>query len=288
LSMMRRILNTVSSRLSKRRICQSVSAVLQNAYIPGFVGITIYQGALKGFCVPTLNCYACPGALMSCPIGALQHFAMGRRVPFFLLGFLGIVGAGVGRMTCGWLCPFGFLQDMMKKISRRVVKLPKWAGKLKYVSLIVLALVLPFLLNDMWFSKLCPAGGIEGAIPWALGGMGPESPAGFDVVSMIGSMFWIKMSILGAFLVAMVFVKRPFCRTMCPLGAIFSLFNKASLVRLHVDRKACTHCGLCERVCPVDIIPHLEIDSPECIKCLECTKCPVDAITVRFGFRGMA
>ena len=272
--------------LPKRRLWQIISALLHNAYIPGFLGMTIYQGALKGFCVPTLNCYACPGAVMSCPIGALQHFAMGRQVPFFLLGFLGLVGAGVGRMTCGWLCPFGFLQDMMKKISGRVVKIPRWMGKLKYVSLVVLAIVLPFLFNDMWFSKLCPAGGIEGAIPWTLGGMGADSAAGFDVASMIGSMFWLKMAILGAFLLAMVFVKRPFCRTMCPLGAIFSLFNKASLVRLHVDRKTCTNCGLCERMCPVDISPQLEVDSPECIKCLECTKCPVNAITVGFGFKG--
>jgi ferredoxin-type protein NapH len=248
--------------------------------------MTIYQGALKGFCVPTLNCYACPGAVMSCPIGALQHFVIGRQFPFFLLGFLGLVGVGVGRMTCGWLCPFGFLQDMMKKLSRWTIKLPRWMGKLKYASLAVLALLLPFLFGEMWFSKLCPAGGIEGAIPWTLGGIGPDSAAGFDIVSLIGPMFWIKMVILGAFLVGMVFIKRPFCRTMCPLGAIFSLFNKASLVRLHVDRKTCMDCGLCERLCPVDLKPHLEIDSPECIKCLECTKCPASAIKVGFGLRG--
>jgi ferredoxin-type protein NapH len=277
------IRHIVSTILPRRRIWQALSAVIQNSYLPGFVGMTIYQGASKGFCVPTLNCYACPGAVMSCPIGALQHFAIGRQFPFFLLGFLALVGAGVGRMTCGWLCPFGFLQDMMKKVSRWNVKLPRWTGKLKYVSLAVLAVLLPLLLGEMWFSRLCPAGGIEGAIPWALGGRGPDSPAGFDVVSLIGSMFWVKMGILGAFIVGMVFVKRPFCRTMCPLGAIFSLFNRASLVRLHVDREVCTECGLCERMCPVDIRPHLEIDSPECIKCLECTKCPVKAIKVGFG-----
>ena len=154
----------------KRRIWQAISTVLHNAYLPGFFGITVYQGFLKSFCVPTLNCYACPGALMSCPIGALQHFAMGRQFPFFVVGFLGLMGGAVGRMTCGWLCPFGFLQDMMKKISRRVVKLPRWTRNLKYAALVILALVLPFLLNEMWFSKLCPAGGVEGAIPWVLGG----------------------------------------------------------------------------------------------------------------------
>jgi ferredoxin-type protein NapH len=175
---------------------------------------------------------------------------------------------------------------MMKKISGRVVRLPRWMGKLKYLSLVILAIFLPILLNDMWFSKLCPAGGIEGAIPWALGGWGPDSAAGFDVVSLIGGIFWVKMAILGAFLVSMTLIKRPFCRMMCPLGAIFSLFNRVSLVRLHVNQKACTQCGLCERVCPVDLKPYWEIDSPECIKCLECTKCPTHAIEVRFGLGG--
>jgi ferredoxin-type protein NapH len=270
----------------KRRIWQIVSTVLHNAYLPGFLGMTLYQGPLKGLCVPTLNCYACPGALASCPIGALQHFSIGRQFPFFVLGFLGLVGAGVGRMTCGWLCPFGFLQDIMKKISGRVVALPRWAVNLKYASLVGVAILLPFFLGEMWFSRLCPAGGIEGAIPWALGGRGPDSAAGFDVVSLIGDLFWVKIAILGALMVGMVFIKRPFCRTMCPLGAIFSLFNKVSLVRLRVDRRACTDCGLCRRMCPVDIQPHLEIDSAECIKCLECTKCPVHAITVDLRLAG--
>jgi ferredoxin-type protein NapH len=262
----------------KRRIWQIVSAVLHNAYLPGFFGLSLYQGFLKGYCTPTLNCFACPGAVTSCPIGALQHFAIGRQFPFFVVGFMGIVGAGVGRMTCGWLCPFGFLQDMMKKISGRVMRLPRWMGNLKYVSLGVLAVLLPLTLQDMWFSKLCPAGGIEGAIPWTLGGIGPQSAAGFDVVSLIGGIFWTKMFILGSFLVAMVFIKRPFCRTMCPVGAIFSLFNRMSFVRMRVDTTACNSCGVCRRMCPVDIQPHLEIDSPECIKCLECTRCPEDAI----------
>jgi ferredoxin-type protein NapH len=271
----------------KRRLWQIVSTILHNAYIPAFFNITIYQGVLKGYCTPTLNCYACPAAFMSCPIGSLQHFALRHQFPFFLVGVLGLIGAGVGRMTCGWLCPFGFLQDLMKKISRRVVKLPKWMGNMKYVSLVVLAILLPIFLGEMWFSKLCPAGAIEAAIPWAVAGTS-DAPewAGLDVRSMIGTFFWIKTAILVVFLVAMVFVKRPFCRTFCPLGAIFSLFNRISLVKLHLDQSKCTECGLCERLCPVDLNAYRELDSPECIKCLECTKCPTGAITARFGFGG--
>jgi ferredoxin-type protein NapH len=270
----------------KRRLWQIISTILHNAYLPAFANLTIYQGFLKGGCTPALNCYACPAAFMSCPIGSLQHFAIRHQFPFLLVGFFGLVGMGVGRMTCGWLCPFGFFQDMLKKISRRVVKLPAWMGNLKYVSLVVLAILLPFFLGDMWFSKLCPAGAVEAAIPWAVAGSS-DAPewAGLDVRSMIGSFFWIKMAILGFFLALMVVVKRPFCRTFCPLGAIFSLFNRISLVRLRLDKSKCTQCGLCDRMCPVDLKVLEQLDSPECIKCLECMKCPAHAITATFGFK---
>jgi ferredoxin-type protein NapH len=302
LRIIRSALGRVGSAYRKRRVWQITSTVLNNAYLPASIGltvyrgflylpnlarITIYQGPLKGVCTPTLNCYACPGALMSCPIGSLQHFAIRHQFPFFLVGFFGLVGVGVGRMTCGWLCPFGFLQDLLKKVSRRVVRLPRWMGNLKYASLVVIAILLPFFLGELWFSKLCPAGAVEAAIPWAVAG-GGESPelGGLDVSSMIGTFFWIKMAIAAVFIVAMIFVKRPFCRTACPLGAIFSLFNRLSLVKLRVDYDLCTNCGLCQQMCPVDLKVHMEVDSPECIKCFECTKCPTGAIKATFGLGG--
>jgi len=264
----------------KRRLWQIISTVLQNGYIPGFVGFRLYEGFLKGFCVPTLNCYACPGAFGSCPIGVLQNFVAQRMFPYFVVGFLGLVGASVGKMTCGWLCPFGLLQDVLKKISRRTVKIPRWMGYLKYAALVVLAMVLPFLLMETWYCKLCPAGGLEGAIPWAAGGaLGADAMEGLA----LGHLFWLKMALLAGFILAMVFIKRPFCRTFCPLGAIFSLFNKISLVRLRLDMKKCNQCGLCSRICPVDLDVCRELDSPECIKCLDCTRCPTGAIKAEFG-----
>lgn len=271
--------------MNSRRLWQALSTVAHNAYVPAFFTTFIYQGALKSGCTPTLNCYACPSALMSCPIGTLQHFAVRRQFPFFLLGFFGIVGMAVGRMTCGWLCPFGFLQDGMKRISRRIVRMPAWAEYFKYVSLVVLAIALPVLLTESWFSKLCPQGAIEGAIPWAAAAAARLEPVkGMDVGSMMGAMFWTKIAILAAFLVAMVFIKRPFCRTTCPMGAVLSLFNRASFVRLTVDPHACKECNFCQDVCPVDLVAYKQVDSAACIKCLECVKCPRGAIRVTYGF----
>jgi len=246
------------------------------------VSVGLYQGVLKSFCAPGLNCYACPAATFSCPIGTLQHYGVVRQVPYFLLGFLGLVGLGVARFTCGWLCPFGFFQDMMKKISKRVVPLPPRLTYLKYAFLVVMAILLPILLGDLWFSKFCPAGGLTAALPWVLMDTSrSEFLAGMEVRPLVGTIFYIKMVILAAFLIGMVFIKRPFCRLMCPLGAILSLFNRFSILRLRVDTDACTGCGMCHAVCPVDIYPHTEVDSPNCIKCLECTKCPEGAIKIQ-------
>jgi polyferredoxin len=102
----------------------------------------------------------------------------------------------------------------------------------------------------------------------------------------VGYFFWLKMALLAGFIVAMIFIKRPFCRTFCPLGAIFSFFNKISLVRLRLEESRCTDCGLCARMCPVDLNAYKELDSPECIKCLDCTRCPTGAIKAEFGLGG--
>ncbi len=81
--------------------------ILTNAYIKGFLpgGPMIYEGPLKRFCVPGMNCYSCPGALGTCPIGALQSAltARNRRFPFYVLGYLLAVGLLAGRFVCGWL-----------------------------------------------------------------------------------------------------------------------------------------------------------------------------------------
>jgi hypothetical protein len=89
-----------------------------NGYVKGFENGSIYRGSLKSFCVPGLSCYSCPGALGSCPIGAVQAVIASRNfsVSYYLAGFFLAVGAILGRFVCGWLCPFGLAQDLLYKI----------------------------------------------------------------------------------------------------------------------------------------------------------------------------
>ena len=105
--------------MDKRRFSiQAVSALLHNANLKGFLTGKIYQGAGKNICVPGLNCYSCPGAVGACPIGSLQGFLSGLkfRFPYYVLGFLIFFGALLGRAVCGFLCPFGFFQELLHKI----------------------------------------------------------------------------------------------------------------------------------------------------------------------------
>lgn len=101
-----------------RLTIQLIFTILTNGYTYGYLHGKIYQGNLKYTCVPGLNCYSCPGALASCPIGALQALLnrQGYRIPFAALGFFFLFGSLLGRFVCGWLCPFGLAQDLLHRI----------------------------------------------------------------------------------------------------------------------------------------------------------------------------
>jgi ferredoxin-type protein NapH len=251
---------------ARRRWVQTVSFLVMNSFV---------LQSLKAIPCPGLNCYACPGAIFACPIGTLQHFVIIRQVPFYTLGVLSLIGVLAGRLPCGWLCPFGWLQEMMHGLRRRL-GLSLWSTSeglrwLPYAFLVVLVGVVPLVTLEPWFSKLCPAGTLEAGIPWVLFDAGLRAQA--------GGLFALKVLILVAFLVWMLHTKRPFCRFVCPLGAIWSPFNRVSTLRLTVDQSACTECGACQRVCPVDIAIHEEPDSMRCVRCMECVKvCPEAAI----------
>lgn len=221
--------------------------------------------ALKFFPCPILNCYACPLAVFACPIGSLQHFVIIGAIPFFVLGLLGVIGAAVGKMTCGWLCPFGYLQDLLAKVPMRKFDIPRILEYGQYVALIILVLVLPVWLKEPWFSKLCPQGTLEAGIPWIF--------IDAKLRAQVGALYYVKLGILAGFLTAMLFTKRPFCRTACALGAIFSIFNRFSIFRLSVDTTDCDACGLCKSVCPVDLEVHKTPNDRRCIRCLQCTSC---------------
>lgn len=267
-----------------RLAVQLCVTALSNGYIKGFAEGKIFTGPTKAVCVPGLNCYSCPGALGACPIGSLQATLGSRnyKFAFYVLGFLMIVGALLGRFVCGWLCPFGLIQDLLYKIPflRKFKTLPgdrilKW---LKYGILAFFVILLPLFAVDLigqgkpWFcAYICPAGTAEAGIPLVLLNEGLRA--------VLGWLYAWKLAILIVIVLLSILVYRPFCRYLCPLGAIYGLFNPVALYRYKIDAEKCTKCGSCQRACKIDIKTYEKPNSMDCIRCGACKNaCPHGAI----------
>ncbi len=238
---------------------------------------SIYQGRLKGFFFPGLNCYACPLARFSCPLGSMQNFIGVKTFPVYVLGFMGLLGITLGRLVCGWICPFGFFQEILYRIKTFKIRVSQKYSYSKYLILFVFAILLPLLTTQPWFCKLCPAGGIEAGIPMVL--LDPF------LRPLIGILFYVKMAIVVIFVSSSILIKRPFCRFMCPLGAIYGIFNKFTFFKIQVDENKCIECYACQNVCPMDVEIFKVPESVDCIKCGECIKaCPTNALSFKYGF----
>ena len=284
---MKNIKNWILSHLpSKRRLIQLYAALLFNANLKGFGNGRIFKGPIKNICTPGLNCYSCPGATGACPLGALQNAlaASDKRAPFYVLGILMLYGLFLGRWICGFLCPFGLIQDLLHKIKTPKLKkgrLTKILSCFKYVVLVLFVVVLPLLYVFRNFplpgfcKYICPAGTLEGAF----GLLANEVNSGY--FSMLGPIFTWKFMLLVSFIVGTIFIYRLFCRFLCPLGAIYGLFNKIAFFGIKLEKSKCIDCGLCLSKCKMDI---RHVGDAECISCGECIEvCPTNAIRWKGG-----
>jgi polyferredoxin len=202
---------------------------------------------------------------------------------FYVIGTMGVIGGFVGRMVCGWACPFGLFQELLHKIPSPKFGIWPHLRYVKYVLLAFMVVLLPlFVLDEFgfgstWFCKyLCPAGTLEAGLPLLY--MQPSLRAN------IGPLFYNKLFFLILFVGWAVLASRPFCRTACPLGAFYALFSKIKLVKLHLDPAKCTHCEACHAVCPMGVRFNESPDDMECISCLACSKaCKFNAISLEIG-----
>jgi len=223
------------------------------------------------------HCYSCPLSAFACPIGVMANYAallpVVGEVPCLLIGVLLFVGALGGSIVCGWACPFGFLQDLLGKITRHKIFLPSWVGHFRYVVLIGLVVLLPMFLGFkripfdkqvVSICRLCPAGALEAGLP-------------FSIKSLMAGNGWImsglKTGILLAFFAAALFIHRPWCRVFCPLGGLLALFNRVSLFHLRFNRNECKECNLCRSRCSMGVKVDQKVNVSGCIRCLECTTC---------------
>ena len=274
-------------RPGTRRLVQLYAALLYNANLKGFTDGHIYTGSLKASCVPGLNCYSCPGAIASCPLGSLQNAlnAAGHTAPWYVLGILALFGVFLGRTICGWICPIGLTQELLHRIPTPKIRKSHRTRKLSYLKYVILA-VFVIGIPLIWgagrgiilpgFCKyICPAGTFEGAVGLL------QNPVNSTSFYQLGAVFtnkWVIMLVIG---LACIFCYRSFCRFICPLGAIFGFFNRFAITGVKVNPDRCNSCGLCVTKCQMDV---QHVGGHECISCGKCiSSCAQGAISMKCG-----
>jgi len=254
--------------LTARRSIQTASLVLSNAFFLSF---------LRFLPCGYLQCSNCALSTFTCPLILVQRGAVMLSLGMFgmmsakivgsvavALAVLVLFGAAVGAWGCGWLCPFGFLQDLLHKIPVRKFRLPGWTGHLRVPIFVGLVVAVPYLTSRLFFCDLCPSGAINNL--W-------QQAAGIPLFFKTPEGIWavISLAFMALILLAALFTHRPFCSIFCPIGGVHGLFNKISGLFLRVDKEKCVACNRCEAACPQGINPVLTPAHTQCNRCLECT-----------------
>ena len=251
----------------KRRIVQIAALALLHS---------AWWGELKGFCLPVLSCHSCPLAWFACPIGVFVHYSGYHAFPYIALGTVLLIGVLLGRLLCGWICPFGFLQDLLYKIPSPTFALPSWTRWTKYVVLLVMVFALPFALGEQTsfsFCRFCPASALQVTLPNMIGGGGLRLSATMTA----------KLAVLVVVLLLAVCSSRSFCQLLCPIGALLAPLNWVSAWRVAPATQACISCHKCDKACPTSVEPSSRIlrgvppsRSADCVACHDCQGvCPV-------------
>ncbi|WP_169853040.1 4Fe-4S binding protein [Anaerohalosphaera lusitana] len=218
---------------------------------------------MHSVCSPVFHCYACPLSTFACPIGVMAQFSAIQMIPFVAIGTVVAIGALFGAMVCGWMCPFGLMQDLAAKMKTPRWRIPAWMGHFRYVVLIGTVFAIPYFFGSsdpLFICSWCPAGGLEAAL---LRGIVPNM---------------LKVTVVVLFVGAIFFTVRPWCRVLCPLGAMFGFLNRFSILSMKLDDYKCTSCKRCHSMCSYGHVPDKSPNSSQCIRCLECTKCGTQAL----------
>ncbi len=250
----------------KRHLTQFVSLILLHSS---------WGPQAKWFCNPVLSCHSCWLSWFACPIGVFVHYSGYHLFPLLALGTVLLIGVIAGRLFCGWICPFGFIQDMLHKIKTPEITPPKWMFSIKYFILVITVFLIPWFLGEetlYTFCRICPSSALQVTVPNLF-------IAGFGTISTTNM---VKLLFLVFILAAVVFSSRFFCKVFCPIGALMAPLNHFSFWKVGPPKKNCVSCGKCDKGCPADVHPSERFAEGEpanraldCIVCHDCkTLCP--------------
>ena len=264
----------------------------------GFIAFIALQHVVIGENGPVVT--ASPEAF--CPFGGFEtlykyitsggsfvsHTHLSNLVIFIAVVIVSLI---LRSAFCGWICPLGFLQDLVnnfskvlqkafpglhrslrsiKRMGARFMKIDRY---LRYVKYLVLVWAIG---GSAYFGYMV----FRDYDPWAA------------LLNIAEFSFTPGIVVLSLIVIASLFIERPWCRYACPLGAMTGIVGKLSPVYLKREESVCTSCKLCTRSCPMGLEVHTanKITSVDCITCLECVGvCPQNGaleLKAAFPFTG--
>jgi polyferredoxin len=247
---------------------------------------------------------------------AIQLMLYDTVFPWLALASFLITGILVGKSLCGWVCPFGFIQDLIGFVKRKKAEISlRTHGTMVYIKYAVLGVTIfisatfsaaKFLgVHQSYesalgifvkapFTAISPAETLFATFPNGISNFRNAllEKSFYEVLSGITGLpplFWVQLSILVVVLVFAAFVPRSWCKYFCPHGAIMAFLNKFSFLGLKRDLTKCVkgECRQCVEACPMRVrildLPWEKFSDPECIYCLKCADaCPNKAIKIKY------
>ncbi len=262
--------------------------------------------------LPVVNSLAIPQKTMGDALGALQLMLYEVLFPFIPLASFFLTAIILGRATCGWVCPFGFVQDLLShfKGKHRQVSLRTHRGMInvKHGILFIILLISGTLAASSFmgmgggyrsalgvfapapFNVLSPSDTLFAVLPRAFFDVRYALFVSAEKITLAASpLFWVRLAIMIGFLFLAVYVPRSWCRYFCPEGALLSIIGRFSFLGLRRDPVKCTKAGClkCVEACPMMVrildSPWEKFTDPECIYCLKCVEaCPTKSIKPKF------
>ncbi len=296
-----------------------IRSVVQLAFFLLFSGVAVmrlnpsFNGVRTWVVLPVVASVKAQGAIGS-TLDATTLLLSQAVFPWLPLGIILVVGALLGRFMCGWICPVGFLQDVITGIRGRVDNVQKrthayWV-RLKYALLGLALFISGTLAVTLYyygtstgagvdyraslgpfapglFVAITPDGTLFGTLPVMLAGawkfLGTAQLSDLSFASLaswlsgIPAITWLNVVILVGFVYAAWRIPRFWCRYICPVGAVMAVFQKNSMLGMHRDPVKCSDCKECETACPMQV-PILDLDWRKFndSECILCMAC-IDA-----------